>query len=431
MVFDADFAFFGMSLKVFLIDLLLSGDNAVVIALACRSLPLRQARKAILFGTAAAILIRVYLATVVAYLLGVPGLKLAGALALLVIAVKLLVEEEGERRAHDEGTAKQSLDLIGAIMLIVIADLVMSLDNVVALAAAAQGSMLILAGGLLLSIPLLMYGSIFVAALLRRYPWLITAGGALLGWVAGGIAVSDPLIANWVNSQAPALAVAMPLLGAVFVLLESRVVEADRAQAAPASGEGEGESIGAPAASGDELTAALAGLVSRKLARRKSPAVASAPLPKYCPPGIEEALVAGALILLAEDNPLDQGAVKRALEALGCAVEVAGDGQAALDMLARRSYGLLITDCDMPNLDGLQLTARIRAEEAGSGRRLPIVGLLGYVAADTLMEKCREAGMDDCLYKPPAVDRLEAAVLGWLPVAAALRRQQPAPVLEG
>ena len=104
----------------------------------------------------------------------------------------------------------------------------MSLDNVVALAAAANGSLFFLALGLLLSIPLLMWGSMFVAALLKRYPILITAGGVLLGWIAGDIATADPILADWLNTDAPALSVALPLLVAIFVLIESPIVEEER-----------------------------------------------------------------------------------------------------------------------------------------------------------------------------------------------------------
>ena len=229
---DGGFVFFGTSLKVFLVDLLLIGDNAVVIALACRSLPPRQMRTAVLIGTAAAILLRVYLTTVVSYLLDVPFLKLVGAVALLIIGIKLMIAEDAERADAPPGAtgrfSPQALEMWSAVVLVVLADLVMSLDNVVALAAVAKGSILVLAFGLILSIPLLMYGSLFVAVLLRRYPILISAGGMLLGWVAGDIAATDPAVAHWVNSEAPALTVALPLLGAVFVLLESRIIEAER-----------------------------------------------------------------------------------------------------------------------------------------------------------------------------------------------------------
>ncbi len=433
MGFDGDFVFLGTSLKVFLIDLLLSGDNAVVIALACRTLPPRQMRMAVLIGTAAAIVLRVYLTTVVSYLLDVPFLKLIGAFALLVIGIKLMVAEDEhqleQKVGNAAGFAPQTLEMWSAVILVVLADLVMSLDNVVALAAVAKGSIVFLALGLLLSIPLLMYGSLFVAALLKRYPILITAGGGLLGWIAGDIAVSDPSIADWVNTQAPALIAAMPVLGALFVLMESRIIENEPKRAlAPA---------GHPALSGS--VAVLAGKLGRKPANQSLPAATSpgaAPAasthmpPSYGQPSYQEALAAGALVLVAEDNPLDQGALKRALIQMGCVVDVAVDGRRALDMLAERRYGLLITDLDMPEIDGYQLATRIRAAEQVSDRRLPIIGMVGYLGGDAITRKCIEAGMDACLQKPVAIDRLEAAVMAWLPVAAVLR-QDPTTILEG
>jgi YjbE family integral membrane protein len=222
-------ALFAVSIEVVLIDLLLSGDNAVVIALVCRGLPRRQRRQALLVGTAAAILLRAYLASVVGYLLDIPCLKLVGALALVIIAIKLMIEDDDHRHVERHAAGQRSdPDVWSAVILIVLADLAMSLDNVVALAAVAQGSIVTLVIGLLLSIPLLMFGSALVGALLRRYPVLIKGGGALLGWIAGGIGVSDPLVADWVAVQAPALNAAMPAVVALFVLLETRVVEHDR-----------------------------------------------------------------------------------------------------------------------------------------------------------------------------------------------------------
>lgn len=410
MGFDADLALLGISLKVLFVDLLLSGDNAVVIALACRSLPPGERRKAVLIGTAAAILLRVYLTTVATTLLDIPGLKLVGALALVVIAVKLLIEEDqGASEAH---LARRNLELWAAVMLIVIADLIMSLDNVVAVAAVAQGRLFFLALGLGFSIPLLMWGSSFVAVLFRRYPRVITGGGALLGWAAGDLGVSDPVVAPWVGTQAPALMVAIPLLAAIFVVLESRIIDGER-KAAKARG---GRVVPAvEAAAGSEQAAEGVAEAPR---RRTKPA----PALRYLPPSIDEALAGRALILVAEDNPLDQGAVKRALEGLGFAVEVADDGGQALAMLAKRPYGLLMTDHRMPNMDGFDLTRRIRAEEAAHGPRLPIIGLLGMLSDDQMVRRCLEAGMDDCLRKPMAAPQLEAAVMTWLPAALSLRR---------
>ncbi|NWB95941.1 TerC family protein [Pseudomonas gingeri] len=210
-----------LTLQVFLLDLLLSGDNAVVIALACRHLPARQMRQAVFAGMGVAVALRILFTSVIGLLLKVPCLKLLGMGALVVIAIKLLVaDDEAEHRPQSSASTLWSV-----VGLIVFADLSMSLDNVVALAAVAQDNLGILVLGLLLSIPMLMYGSLFVSGLFKRYPLLIPAGGALLGWVAGDIGMSDPLIADWVAAQAPGLVLAMPVACAIFVLVESRIIQ--------------------------------------------------------------------------------------------------------------------------------------------------------------------------------------------------------------
>ena len=222
----------GIALQVFLLDLLLSGDNAIVIAMASRRLPAQKIRQAIALGTIAAIALRVVFTSMVTLLLNVPCLKLLGMFALIVIAIKLLIDEESD--THDEhalplaGKAQPSDSLWSTIGVIVVADVAMSLDNVVALAAIAQNNLVFLILGLALSVPLLMYGSLLVTNLLNRYPILIPAGGALLGWVAGDIGMSDPLIADWVTTQAPGLTVGMPIVCALFVLFESKIIRQNR-----------------------------------------------------------------------------------------------------------------------------------------------------------------------------------------------------------
>jgi YjbE family integral membrane protein len=225
MTFDS--AFHGLSLifQVFLLDLILSGDNAVVIALSCRSLPPRQLNQALLIGTGAAIGLRVLLTTVVSVLLKVPMLKLIGAMLLIVIGIRLLIEEERGARAAQRDS---SSGLWSAVMTVIIADVVMSLDNVVALSAVTQGDILYLTIGLVLSVLLLMFSSKLMINLLQRYPLLIPAAGALLGYIAGDIAVSDPAVADWVNTQSPALTGLVPLLCAVFVVAESRIIQRRR-----------------------------------------------------------------------------------------------------------------------------------------------------------------------------------------------------------
>ncbi|WP_158282507.1 YjbE family putative metal transport protein [Azospirillum sp. TSO5] len=232
MPLDSEFGALSTLVKIVFVDLLLSGDNAVVIALACRGLPPLQARQALLFGTGAAILLRVVLTALVTVLLYVPFLKLVGAAALLAIAIEL-AGSPGD--ADDEtGDANPAQRLFAAIVMIVVADASMSLDNVVALSAVTHGNLLLLLFGLCLSIPLLTSGSLAMTALVNRYPALVTAGGVLLGWIAGDLAVSDPLIAGWVDREAFALAYATPLAAAIFVWAKSRMMVREPKRNAPA-----------------------------------------------------------------------------------------------------------------------------------------------------------------------------------------------------
>ena len=181
--------------QIIIIDILLGGDNAVVIALACRKLPPDLRRKGIIFGTAGAIILRVILIAFAMYLLALPFLKFVGAILLFWIGVKLLVPED-----DDHGDIQGSDKLFAAIKTIIVADLVMSVDNVIAIAGAAQNSgehqMLLIVLGLLISIPIIVWGSQLVIKLMERYPMVITLGGMLLGWIAGGMLVSDPVFAN-------------------------------------------------------------------------------------------------------------------------------------------------------------------------------------------------------------------------------------------
>ena len=206
-------AFWVALLQIIMADIVLSGDNAVVIALATRSLPREQQRVAIFWGTFAAVAMRVTLTIVAVALLKLPLLKLIGALMLLWIAVQLLLPEE---ESAGEGMATGSLG--AAIRTILLADLVMSVDNIIAIAAAAKGSILLLVIGLAVSIPLVIFTSTFLLKVMERYPIIITVGAALLGWVAGEMAVSDPLIADWVNANAHWLHTAAPVAGAVLVV---------------------------------------------------------------------------------------------------------------------------------------------------------------------------------------------------------------------
>jgi hypothetical protein len=199
--------------KIIWVNILLSGDNAVVIALAARSLPPVQQKKAVMIGSGAAIVLRILLTLVAAQLLLLPYLKLVGAALLVYIGVSLLLpEEEGE---GDGNNATSSMAT--AVRTILIADLVMSLDNVIAVAAAAKGSTTLLILGLAISIPLVIFGSTLMIRLMERYPIVVTFGAALIGWVGGETIVSDNVLTtlaeelHWLHYAAPALGAALVL----------------------------------------------------------------------------------------------------------------------------------------------------------------------------------------------------------------------------
>ena len=173
-------------LEIVWINIILSGDNAVVIALAARSLPPEQQKKAVFFGSGAAVVLRIALTVVAAKLLALPYLQIVGGLLLLWIGVQLLSDEQ-----DGDGEAKKHGSLMAAVRTILIADLVMSLDNVIAVAAAAQGSMVLLVLGLAISIPLVIFGSTLMIKLMESFPIIVTLGAALIGWVGGETIVSD------------------------------------------------------------------------------------------------------------------------------------------------------------------------------------------------------------------------------------------------
>jgi len=187
-------AFWAALGSIILTNVVLSGDNAVVIALAARSLPPQQQKKAIFWGSAAAIVLRIILTLVAVKLLQLPYLKMVGALLLFYIGVQLLLEEEDE---IEDGKAPEVKSMMSAVRTILIADLVMSLDNVIAVAAAAKDSVTLLVLGLGISIPLIIFGSTLLLKLMERFPIIITLGGALLGYLAGEMLVTDPAMAQW------------------------------------------------------------------------------------------------------------------------------------------------------------------------------------------------------------------------------------------
>jgi len=191
--------------QIIMIDILLGGDNAVVIALACRKLPPHQRAKGILWGTAGAILLRVVLIFFALTLLAVPYLKIVGAILLVWIGVKLLAPGDEDEHGNIESSDK----LWAAVRTVIVADLVMSVDNVIAIAGAAEGAggdhkMPLVVFGLLVSIPIIVWGSQFVIKLMDRFPVVIVVGGMLLGWIAGTMAVTDPAVLGHVPTT-PAL----------------------------------------------------------------------------------------------------------------------------------------------------------------------------------------------------------------------------------
>jgi YjbE family integral membrane protein len=235
-----DFAVWKALGAIIWVNLLLSGDNAVVIALAARSLPARQQKLAVFWGSAAAIVMRVILTVFAVALLQLPWLKLVGGLLLLWIGVKLLVPED------DEEDIDASDNLLQAVKTILIADLVMSLDNVIAVAAAAEQGppatkIPLLIIGLALSIPIVIFGSTLMLHLMERYPIIITLGAGLLGWIAGEIMVTDPAAVDWVKANAAWLHEwkLAPGVGAVFVVLLGKWIarkkERERAETPQAS----------------------------------------------------------------------------------------------------------------------------------------------------------------------------------------------------
>ena len=178
-------------LKIIGVNVILSGDNAVVIALAARSLPQKQQKQAVFWGAGAAIVLRIVLTLFAVALLTLPWLKIVGSLLLFWIGIKLLIPEE------DDGEIEASDQLLAAIKTILVADLVMSLDNVIAVAAAAGGSVVLLVLGLAISIPLVIFGATLLIKLMERFPVIITIGAGLIGWVAGEMLVADSALEGW------------------------------------------------------------------------------------------------------------------------------------------------------------------------------------------------------------------------------------------
>lgn len=228
-------------LQIIGVNIVLSGDNAVVIALAARGLPAAQHKRAVAWGSGAVVVMRIVLTIVAVELLRLPYLKLAGAALLLWIAVQLLIPGE-----ESEGHGAASSNLSSAIKTILIADLATSLDNVIAVAAAAKGDTVLLILGLAISIPLVVFASQLLLTLMGRFPVIVTLGAALLGWVAGEMAVTDVAVKDWVEAQASLLHPAASAAGAIGVVLVGkglarrlrRRARSSRPQACPSANTG-------------------------------------------------------------------------------------------------------------------------------------------------------------------------------------------------
>lgn len=189
--FLIDAAFFSSLLIIITINIVLSGDNAVVIAIACRKLGVAQRKRAILWGTFLAVIVRVFATVLAVYLLKVPYLYLAGGLVLLWISYNLLREKD------DEKQIESSDDLIQAVKTIVVADVMMGLDNVLAIAGAANGNILLIILGLLISVPLMVFGSQLILKAMERFAWLVYLGSAVLAWATANMITNEEAVADW------------------------------------------------------------------------------------------------------------------------------------------------------------------------------------------------------------------------------------------
>jgi YjbE family integral membrane protein len=200
MAFLTDPEFWARWLSIVIIDISLAGDNALVIALAVRTLPRRQQFWGRVWGSLGAVALRLAFITIITYLLKIPFLQVVGGLLLIWIALKLVRQESGA-----EGHVKQGTSLWEAVWVIIVADVVMSLDNVLAVAAAAHGDLVLVIFGIALSLPLVVWGSGILARLMNRFPWIIWLGGGILGYVAGEMILKDRLVHEWLGPWADTL----------------------------------------------------------------------------------------------------------------------------------------------------------------------------------------------------------------------------------
>lgn len=212
--FLSDPEFWARWLGIVIIDLTLAGDNALVIALAIRTLPKRQQLVGRLWGTGGAVVLRLLFIAIITVLFKIPLLQFAGGVLLIWIGLKLVRQETGA-----EGHVRQGTSLLEAIWIIIVADMVMSLDNVLAVAAASGGDLVLVVFGITLSIPIVIWGSGILARLMNRYAWIIWFGGGILGYVAGEMILKDRVIHGWIGDAADVLHYPLPVALAVGITL--------------------------------------------------------------------------------------------------------------------------------------------------------------------------------------------------------------------
>jgi YjbE family integral membrane protein len=239
-------------LQIIGINIILSGDNAVVIALACRNLPPKQQKWGIILGAGAAVLLRVIFTIFVVYLMTIPYLKVVGGALLFWIGYKLMMPQDDSDHVDAGGT------LFAAVRIVLIADAVMSLDNVIAVAAAAKGSIVLLVLGLLISVPLVVYGATLLINLITRYPVIVPGGAALIGYIGGEVVITDPAFVDWINAHAHWMHLVVPLLCAIAVVVVGRIIVPGPG---PSMGQVAGEAVGAAALASGRLALQVIGRI--------------------------------------------------------------------------------------------------------------------------------------------------------------------------
>ena len=253
---EFDVQFWTALLQIIGVNIILSGDNAIVIALACRGLPPKQQKWGVFLGAGAAVVLRILFTAFIAYLLTVEYLKIAGGALLFWIGYKLMIPQQGGDEVDAGGNLWQ------AVRIVLIADAVMSLDNVIAVAAAAKGDYVLLILGLAISVPLVVYGATLLIQLLNRFPVIVPGGAALIGYIGGEVIVTDPVWHAWIVSHVRWMHEALPLLGAVLVVLVGRVVAPPPPLQRPSASDG---AIGASALFGGRLgLQVLGGMVAAR-----------------------------------------------------------------------------------------------------------------------------------------------------------------------